>query len=152
MKKGKLLVLICIVSILINIYQFYRIKKYNIEEKFYTQAVESDFKSFIIGLDYYDGKTTQISNQSAIKNSVSTISSIRCKSLLSAYRNNKQLSVMLLYLDMFFVMESNEFIDQNIEDIKPQLVQISKNLNDENTINELNLILKKWVLNISKSE
>ncbi|MFL0268077.1 hypothetical protein [Candidatus Clostridium radicumherbarum] len=141
------LFLICIVSISTNVFQFYKIEQYSNQQKFYTVAVESGFKSFITGLDYYDGKTSALSNESAIKNSVSTISSISNKMLISKYKDNRPLSEMLMYLDMFFVMESDEYINKNINSIKPQLTNISKNLNDEKAIIELNFVLKKLVSN-----
>ncbi|MBL4935026.1 hypothetical protein JK636_04550 [Clostridium sp. YIM B02515] len=149
MKKRILIVLtlICLVSIITNIFQFNRIRKYNSDERFYTTAVENSFKGFIAGLDYYDGKTSALSNESAIKNSVSAVAGIRNIAPLSSYKDNKPLSLMLLNLDMFFVMESNEYINKNIDSIKPQLTNISKNLNDEKAITELNTVLEKLVSN-----
>jgi hypothetical protein len=137
------LILICVVSISTNIFQLYKIRQHNAEEKFYTNVVENGFKGFIQGLDYYDGKTTPLSNESAIKNSVSAVASIRSITPLSAYKNNKPLSLMLLNLDMFFVMETDEYINKSLESIKPQLINISKNLNDEKAITELNNVLEK---------
>lgn len=141
------LFLICIVSIPTNVFQFYKIEQYSNQQRFYTVAVESDFKAFITVLDYYDGKTSALSNESAIKNSVSAISSIRNEMLISKYKDNRPLSEMLMYLDMFLVMESDEYINKNINSIKPQLTNISKNLNDEKAIIELNFVLKNLVSN-----
>jgi hypothetical protein len=50
---------------------------------------------------------------------------------------------MLLRLEMFFVTETNDYINKNLESIKPQLINISQNLNDEKAIMELNNILEK---------
>ncbi|GFZ33037.1 hypothetical protein CSC2_35630 [Clostridium zeae] len=149
MKKRILIILllVCFLSIVTNIFQFNRIRKYNTEECLYTATVENSFKEFIAGLDYYDGKATPLSNESAIKNSVSAVAGMRNIAPLSSYKDNKQLSLMLLNLDMFFVMESSEYINDNVKTIKPQLTNISKNLNDEKAISELNTVLEKLLSN-----
>ncbi len=55
------------------------------------------------------------------------------------------MSEMLLYLSQFFVLNSNEFINKNINKIKPQLDNISKNLADEKAIKDFNVMLWKMV-------
>lgn len=149
MKKNILIILTlsCIILIFTNLFQFNRIKQYATEEKSYTESFENYFNSFIDSLNYYDGETSVLSNECAIKNSISIISSVRNKCLLSKYKDNKPLSLMLLNLDKFFVMNSNEFINNNINNIKPLLTNISKNLNDEKSITELNLLLENLKAN-----
>jgi hypothetical protein len=52
-------------------------REYYAGEKFYTNDVESGFKSLIQGFNFYDGRTYHLSNESAIKNSLVTIAGIR---------------------------------------------------------------------------
>lgn len=141
------LTLICILSIFINVFQFYKMKNYKNEEKFYTKMFENDFNSLIVGFDYYNGTTSALSKESAIKNSGSTVGTLGTIRDLTSYRQNKPMSEMLLYLSEFFVMNSDTYINENIDKIRPQLELISKNLNDEQTIKNLNPILWKMVSN-----
>jgi 5-bromo-4-chloroindolyl phosphate hydrolysis protein len=52
---------------------------------------------------------------------------------------------MLLYLSQFFVLNSNQYINENIDKIRPQLKAISKNLNGEDAIKDFNTVLWKMV-------
>ncbi|ERI90316.1 hypothetical protein HMPREF1982_03919 [Clostridiales bacterium oral taxon 876 str. F0540] len=140
-------VLICVTLFTTNVFQFCKIRQYNADKKFYTDEVENGFDNFVRGLDYYDGKTSMLSNESAIKNSVSAVAAIRNLAPLSKYSSSKPLSEMLMYLDMYFVMESDEYINSNINSIKPYLVSLSSNLDDEKLIKEVNLVLQKLVSN-----
>ena len=139
------LILICILSISTNIFQYNKIINYNNQEKFYTEMFQNDFKGLVVGFDYYSGTTSALSNESAIKNSVSTVDALNSIRDLTSYRSSKPMSNMLLYLNMFFVLNSNEFINKNMDEIKPQLISISKNLNDEKAIENFNIIFWKMV-------
>lgn len=140
-----LLTLVCIFSILINAFQFYKMKNYENREKIYTKMFQDDFNKLIVGFNYYDGKTSALSNESAIKNSVSTVEAIASIRELTSFRQSKPMSEMLLYLSEFFVMNSDKYINENIDKIRPQLEVISKNLNDEKAINNLNSVLSKMI-------
>ncbi|ADL52988.1 hypothetical protein Clocel_3307 [Clostridium cellulovorans 743B] len=50
-------------------------------------------------------------------------------------------------LSKFFVLNSNQYINENIDRIRPQLMVISKELNNEKSINDFNIILEKMIQN-----
>lgn len=139
------LIFICILPISVKIFQFNKISNYYKEEKFYTEEFQSDFNDLIVGFDYYDGRTSALSNESAIKNSVSAVAALGSIMHFTAYRQSKPMSEMLLYLSQFFVLNSNEFVNKNIDIIKPQLDSISKNLTDDKAIKNFNIILWKMI-------
>lgn len=92
----------------------------------------------------YDGSGT-LSNESAIKNSITIVQDLNSIRALSLYRDSKPLSEMLLYLSQFFVLNSDQYINENIDKIRPQLRDIAKNLNDDKTIKEFNIVLWKMI-------
>jgi hypothetical protein len=138
------LILICLLSLSINVYQFYKINNYKTEEKFYTEMFQNNFDSLDKSFDLYNGLGA-LSNESAIKNSIAIVENLNSIRGLSSYRDNKSISEMLLYLSQFFVLNSNQYINVNIDKIRPQLKDISKNLNDENAIKSFNSVLWKMV-------
>lgn len=140
------LILVCILSISANMLQFYKLKKYKAQEKFYTEMFRNEFDSLKKSFDLYSGSGT-LSNESAIKNSVSIVENLKSIRGLTSYRENRSLSEMLLYLSQFFVLNSNQYINENIDKIRPQLNLISKNLDDEKSIKDFNAILWKMVSN-----
>lgn len=138
------LILICLISISTNVFQFYKIEHYKTEEKFYNEKFQNDFNNLEKSFTLYNASGA-LSNESAIKNSVTIVEELNTIRDLSSYRDNKPLSEMLLYLSQFFVMNSNQYINNNIDKIRPQLKYISKNLNDEKSIKDLNIVLWKMV-------
>lgn len=146
MKKGIAiaLIFIFILSISVNIFQFNKINNYNKQVKVYTEMFENDFNSLIKSFDLYNGSVA-LTNESAIKNSASIVAKLGSLRSLSSYGQSKPMSEMLLYLSEFFVLNSTEAIIKDIDEIKPQLLCISKNLNDERVIKDFNIILWKRV-------
>jgi hypothetical protein len=138
------LILICLLSVSINVFQFYKMKNYKTEEKFYTEMFQDEFDNLDKSLDLYNGSGA-LSNESAIKNSITIVENLNSIRSLSLYKDNKSISEMLLYLSQFFVVNSNQYINENIDKIRPQLKDISKNLNDENAIKDFNIVLWKMV-------
>jgi hypothetical protein len=138
------LILVCLLSVSINVFQFYKINTYKAEERLYTEKFQKGFDDLEKNFDLYNGSGA-LSNESAIKNSVTIIQDLNSIRALSSYRDSKSLSEMLLYLSQFFVVKSDQYINENIDKIRPQLKTIAKNLNDENSIKEFNSILWKIV-------
>jgi hypothetical protein len=138
------LILICLLSVSINVFQFYKMNNYKTEEKFYTEMFQDKFDNLDKSLDLYNGSGA-LSNESAIKNSITIVENLNSIRSLSLYKDNKSISEMLLYLSQFFVVNSNQYINENIDKIRPQLKDISKNLNDENAIKDFNIVLWKMV-------
>ncbi|MBL4933229.1 hypothetical protein [Clostridium paridis] len=136
------LILVCLLLVLINLFQFYRVNTYKRIEKSNTQKFQEDFNILDKSFDLYNSSST-LSNESAIKNSVSIVGELDSLRSLSSYKENKSISEMLLYLSQFFVLNSNQYVTENINKIRPKLKEISKNLNDENTIKEFNKELRK---------
>jgi len=139
------IILIFIISITSNILQFSKISNYNKQEKLYNKTFENDFNSLIISFGYYNGTNSVLTNENAIKNSVGIVGNLNTIRGLTSYKQSKLMSEMLLYLSEFFVLNSNEFVNKNIDKIKPQLYNISKNLTDEKLIKDLNVVLWKMV-------
>lgn len=138
------LILICLLSVSINMFQFYKMSKYKTEEKFYTEVFQNDFNSLDESFDLYNGSDA-LSNESAIKNSITIVENLKSIRGFTSYKDNKYISEMLLYLSEFFVLNSNQYINENVNKIRPQLKDISKNLNDENTLRNFNIVLWKMV-------
>jgi len=138
------LLFICILLIATNIFQFNKISNYNKQEKLNTEIFQNDFNSLIKSFDLYNGSSA-LSNESAIKNSASIVASLGSLRSLTSYGQSKYMSEMLLYLSQFFVLKSNEIINKDINEIKPQLQSISKNLNDDKAIKNFNIMLWKRV-------
>jgi hypothetical protein len=138
------LILICLLSVSINVFQFYKMNNYKTEEKFYTEMFQDKFDNLDKSFDLYNGSGA-LSNESAIKNSITIVENLNSSRSLSSYKDNKSISEMLLYLSQFFVVNSNQYINENIDKIRPQLKDISKNLNDENAIKDFNIVLWKMV-------
>jgi hypothetical protein len=138
------LIIICTLSISINILQYSKISNYNKQEKFYTKMFQNDFNELITSFNLYNGSGA-LSNESAIKNSASIVANLGSIRSLTSYGQSKSMSEMLLYLSEYFVLNSNEVINKDINEIKPQLQSISKTLNDEEKIKNLNIILWKRV-------
>jgi hypothetical protein len=138
------LILICLLSVSINVFQFYKMNNYKTEEKFYTEMFQDKFDNLDKSFDLYNGSGA-LSNESAIKNSITIVENLNSIRSLSSYKDNKSISEMLLYLSQFFVVNSNQYINENIDKIRPQLKDISKNLNDENAIKDFNIVLWKMV-------
>jgi hypothetical protein len=138
------LILICLLSVSINVFQFYKMNNYKTEEKFYTEMFKDNFYNLDKSFDLYNGSGA-LSNESAIKNSITIVENLNSIRSLSSYKDNKSISEMLLYLSQFFVINSNQYITENIDKIRPQLKDISKNLNDENAIKDFNIVLWKMV-------
>jgi hypothetical protein len=138
------LILICLLSVSINVFQFYKMNNYKTEEKFYTEMFQDKFDNLDKSFDLYNGSGA-LSNESAIKNSITIVENLNSIRSLSSYKDNKSISEMLLYLSQFFVINSNQYINENIDKIRPQLKDISKNLNDENAIKDFNVVLWKMV-------
>ena len=138
------LIIICILSISVNIFQFNKISNYNKQVENYNVMFQNDFNSLIKSFDLYNG-LAGLSNDSAIKNSASIVANLSSIRSVSSYRQNKPLSEMMLYLSEFFVLNTNEVINKDIDEIKTQLLSVSKNLNDETVIKDFNIILWKRV-------
>ncbi len=138
------LILICLLLVSTNVFQFYKMKSYKSEEGFYTEKFRNDFNDLEKSFDLYDGSGT-LSNESAIKNSITIVQDLNSIRALSLYRDSKPLSEMLLYLSQFFVLNSDQYINENIDKIRPQLRDIAKNLNDDKTIKEFNIVLWKMI-------
>lgn len=119
------LIIICLLSVSINVFQFYKINNYKTEKKFYTGMFQKDFDSLDKSFDFYNG-SGELSNESAIKNSITIVENLNSIRDLSSYRDNKSISEMLLYLSQFFVLNSNQYINENIDKIRPQLKVISR--------------------------
>lgn len=138
------LIIICMLSVSINVFQFYKMKMYKTEEKFYTERFQNNFYDLDKSFDLYNGSGA-LSNENAIKNSVSIVAELDSVRRLSSYRWNIQISEMLLYLSQFFVLNSNQYINENIDKLRPQLKDVSKNLNNEKTIKDFNIELWKMI-------
>jgi hypothetical protein len=138
------LILICLLSVSINVFQFHKMNTYKTEEKSYTEMFQNDFDSLDKSFDLYNGAGT-LSNESAIKNSITIVENLDSIRVLSSYKDNKSISEMLLCLSQFFVLNPDQYINENIDKIRPQLKAISKNLNDENAIKNFNIALWKMV-------
>jgi hypothetical protein len=138
------LILICLISVSVNMFQFYKIKSYKSEERFYNDKFKSNFDDLQKSFDLYN-ESGALSNDSAIKNSVAIVQDLKSIRELSSYKDSKPLSEMLLYLSEFFVIKSDQYINENLDKIRPQLKIISNNLNDENSIKEFNSSLWKLV-------
>lgn len=146
MKKKSIigLILVCILSVLINIFQFYKTKEYKSNEKYYTQMFKQNFDALEQSFDLYNGSGA-LTNESAIKNSVSIVENLKSIRELSSYRENKATSEMLLYLSQFFVLNSDAYINENIDKVKSQLKEVSKDLDNEKSIKDFNEVLWKMV-------
>lgn len=146
MKKKSIigLILVCILSVLINIFQSYKIKEYKSNEKYYTQMFKQNFDVLEQSFDLYNGSGA-LTNESAIKNSVGIVENLKSIRELSSYRENKATSEMLLYLSQFFVLNSDEYINENIDKVKSQLKEVSKDLDNEKSIKDFNEVLWKMV-------
>lgn len=146
MKKKSIigLILVCILSVLINIFQFYKIKEYKSNEKYYTQMFKQNFDVLEQSFDLYNGSGA-LTNESAIKNSVSIVENLKSIRELSSYKENKATSEMLLYLSQFFVLNSDAYINENIDKVKSQLKEVSKDLDNEKSIKDFNEVLWKMV-------
>lgn len=138
------LMAICILSVTINVCLFYKLNNYKTEKKFYTEKFQKDFDSLDKSFDLYNGSGA-LSNESAIKNSIAVVEDLNSIRSLTSYGDSKPISEMLLYLSEFFVMNSNQYINENIEKIRPQLKAISKNINDVKAIKSFNNDLWKMV-------
>lgn len=136
------LILICMISISINVFQFYKMKDYKNQEKVYTEMFQKDFETLEKSFDLFNGSSA-LSNESAIKNSVSIVENLKSIRHLSLYRESRAISELLLYLSRFFVLNSDQYINENIDKVRPQLKTISKNLNDENYVKDFNMVLWK---------
>ncbi|MCB2291616.1 hypothetical protein LGK97_18035 [Clostridium sp. CS001] len=136
------LILICMISISINVFQFYKMKDYKKQEKVYTEMFQKDFETLEKSFDLFNGSGA-LSNESAIKNSVSIVENLKSIRHLSLYRESRSISELLLYLSQFFVLNSDQYINENIDKVRPQLKTISKNLNDENYVKDFNMVLWK---------
>ena len=62
-------------SVSINVFQFYRMKNYKNQEKSYTEIFQKDFDSLEKSFDLFNDPGT-LSNESAIKNSVSIVENL----------------------------------------------------------------------------
>lgn len=131
------LTLICMFSILINIFQYKKISDLKQNQKFYDNKFKDGFNNLIDSFGFYDGKRT-LSNECAIKNTVDSIESLKSIREFTSYKENKSLSLMLLYLNEFFVLKSNEFINADINDVKKYLTDISNRLDDKNVMDNFN--------------
>ena len=136
------LILICMLSVSINVFQFYKMENYKNQEKFYTEIFQKDFDSLEKSFDLFNDPGS-LSNESAIKNSVSIVENLKSIRDLSSYRENKSISELVLYLSQFFVLNSDQYINENIDRVRLQLKAISKNLNDEKAIKDFNMVLCK---------
>jgi hypothetical protein len=106
------LILICLLSVSINVFQFYKMNNYKTEEKFYTEMFQDKFDNLDKSFDLYNGSGA-LSNESAIKNSITIVENLNSIRSLSSYKDNKYISEMLLYLSQFFVVNSNQYINEN---------------------------------------
>jgi hypothetical protein len=106
------LILICLLSVSINVFQFYKMNNYKTEEKFYTEMFQDKFDNPDKSFDLYNGSGA-LSNESAIKNSITIVENLNSIRSLSSYKDNKYISEMLLYLSQFFVVNSNQYINEN---------------------------------------
>lgn len=94
----------------------------------------------IKNFDFYNG-TGALSNECAIKNSVSSVENLSALREFTSYKENKSLSLMFLYLSEFFVLNSNEFVHITISDVKKYLIDISNGLDDNQRIDNFNYFL-----------
>jgi hypothetical protein len=146
MKKGIVVVLLCmlILSVSFNIFQFIKIGNYNKQVKISTEMFQNNLNNLIESFDLYDGSGT-ITNESAIKNSAIIVSNLSTLRSSTEYKESIPMSEMLLYLSEFFVLNSNQNINKDINEIKQQLINVSKNIDDEKVIKDFNIVLYKKV-------
>lgn len=134
------LTIICLFSILTNVFQYKKINDLKEGQKFYDDKFKSDFNGLIESFDLYNG-TSILSNECAIKNSVSAIENLRAIREFTSYKEDKSISLMLLSLSEFFVLKSNEFVNANINEVKKYLIDISNGLDDKQRIDNFNTFL-----------
>lgn len=137
------LTLICIISIYINAFQFYKIRDYKSQEKLYTEEFQNALTVLNKSFDLYN--SSSLSNESAIKNSVNIVGNLSSIRELSSYKESKSISEMTLYLSQFFTLNSNQYINENIDKVKSELEIIPQSLNDDNIIKNFNAFLFKMV-------
>lgn len=131
--------LICLASVLLNGYQYKKSMELKQDQKFYDEKYKNDINDLVKTFDLYT--TGGLSNECAIKNSVSAVESMETIREFTSYKNNKSLSLMGLYLSDFFILKSNEFINKNVNEVKGYLMEISKGLDDNQKIDNLNSYL-----------
>lgn len=126
-------ILIMIVSIILNISQFKNLMDYKEQEVFQTKIFEESLDELIDSLAYYDDEFT-VTNEVAIKNSAVIVQQMNSTRSFTSYKSEQNISLILHYLSRYFVLNTNEAINQNISEVESFIIKLRDSLQDENEL------------------